>query len=59
MAIYQKIQGAEAANVGMCAESLATLYDRGNEYDKAAPLYERAVAVRLQELGENHPAAGA
>ena len=49
-------QGAAHLDTAWAASTLAGLYDAQGKYEQAEPLYERALAIREQQLGPEHPA---
>ena len=48
-------QGAEHLDIARDATTLAYLYRKQGKYEQAEPLYQRALAIREQQLGPEHP----
>jgi tetratricopeptide (TPR) repeat protein len=55
ISIYDESSDAEATALGSPLNNLAALYQSQGKYDEALPLYQRALAIREQELGPLHP----
>jgi tetratricopeptide (TPR) repeat protein len=54
LAIREKTLGAEHLDVAWSLQYLAGLYRRQRQYDRAEPLYERALAIR-EKADSEHP----
>ena len=55
LAIREKQLGAEHPHVANSLNSLAILYQSQGKYTEAEPLYQKAIAICSEKLGENHP----
>jgi tetratricopeptide (TPR) repeat protein len=47
--------GNEHPDVATSLNNLAGLYDKQRRYEEAEPLYQEALAMNKQLLGESHP----
>jgi tetratricopeptide (TPR) repeat protein len=55
MAIWEKQLGENHHDVAQSLNNLAGLYESQGKYEEAEPLYQRAITIFLEKLGENHP----
>ena len=55
LAIREKKLGEKHLDVAQSLNNLASLYESQGKYAEAEPLYQRAIAIFLEKLGENHP----
>ena len=53
--IYEKENGLNHENVGVCFDLLGLLYQALGNYSAADPLYKRALALFEKALGPDHP----
>ncbi|MFM7576182.1 MAG: tetratricopeptide repeat protein, partial [Microcystaceae cyanobacterium] len=53
--IREKQLGENHPDVAQSLNNLAELYRTQGTYGEAEPLYQRAIAILLATLGENHP----
>jgi tetratricopeptide (TPR) repeat protein len=53
--IREKLLGKEHPDVATSLNNLASLYYSQGKYAEAEPLYQRAIAILIATLGENHP----
>ena len=51
----EKQLGENHPDVATSLNNLAGLYESQGKYAEAEPLYQRAIAILLATLGENHP----
>ena len=51
----EKQLGESHPSVASSLNNLALLYKSQGKYAEAEPLYQRAIAILLEKLGENHP----
>ncbi|MFM6063005.1 MAG: tetratricopeptide repeat protein, partial [Microcystis panniformis] len=51
----EKQLGAEHPDVAQSLNNLALLYYYQGKYTEAEPLYQKAIAICSEKLGENHP----
>ncbi len=54
-AIREAQLGADHPDTATSLNNLAGLYDAMGQYEKALPLYERALAISEAQLGADHP----
>ena len=47
--------GPDHPDTALSLNNLAVLYDNQGKYDKAEPLYQRALTIREKVLGPDHP----
>ena len=50
-----KVLRPEHPRLATALNNLASLYKRQGKYEQAEPLYQRALAIREQQLGPEHP----
>ena len=55
MALRKRILEEEEPDIAYSIDNLALLYQEGERYDKAEPLFLQSLALRRKHLEEDHP----
>jgi tetratricopeptide (TPR) repeat protein len=55
LALHERVLGAEHPLTAQSLNNLAELYRAQGAFERALPLYERALAIRERVLGAEHP----
>jgi tetratricopeptide (TPR) repeat protein len=53
--MYEKLFGSNHLNVAIARENLGLFYRNQRKYDAAEPLLKRALEIKREKLGSDHP----